>query len=72
MLIRFGELPIPFGRLAPGMSRKNGVKYIVTEEWLREVFSQAVRLLSDVTMIVSNHYIPVSILVKGGTTIGSR
>nr|DAV84433.1 MAG TPA: C2H2 type zinc-finger protein [Caudoviricetes sp.] len=26
----------------------------------------------DVTMIVSNHYIPVSILVKGQTTIGSR
>lgn len=40
MLIKFSELPIPFGRLALGAG-----KFVVTEEWLREVFSQAVSMI---------------------------
>ena len=39
MLIKFSELPIPFGA-----GVMNGVKFVVTEERLREVFSQAVSM----------------------------
>lgn len=43
MLIKFSELPIPFGAV---LIDTEGNRYfkVVTEAWLREVFSQAVSM----------------------------